>query len=260
VLHVEGLDEQDARVQGAPRSSKEEDKDAGLNVGIYTYPILMAADILLFDADLVPVGKDQVQHVEIARDMAQRLNHTYKQELLKLPAAKVDEQTMIIPGLDGRKMSKSYDNTIPLLAPAKQLRKAVMKIVTDSTPPEAPKDPDKSLIMDLYKLYAKPEQVAELRARYQSGIGWGDAKGALADVLESVVAEPRRRYDELMANRDELDGLLRDGVRAREYASRVLRRVRDGIGISRRALRGTAAPPPRPARSRLVRDRVRRLS
>ena len=201
-------------------SSKDEDKDAGINVGIYTYPILMAADILLFDADLVPVGKDQVQHVEIARDMAQRLNHTYKQELLKLPAAKIDEQTMIIPGLDGRKMSKSYDNTIPLLAPTKQLRKAVMKIVTDSTPPEAPKDPDKSLIMDLYKLYAKPEQVAELRARYQSGIGWGDAKGALADAIESVVAEPRRRYDELMANREELDGLLRDGgVRAREYAT-----------------------------------------
>jgi tryptophanyl-tRNA synthetase len=141
---------------------------------------------------------------------------------------------MIIPGLDGRKMSKSYDNTIPLLAPAKQLRKAVMKIVTDSTPPEAPKDPDKSLIMDLYKLYAKPEQVAELRTRYQSGIGWGDAKGALADVLESVVAEPRRRYDELMANREELDALLREGgTRAREYASGVLRRVREGIGISR---------------------------
>jgi tryptophanyl-tRNA synthetase len=215
-------------------ATTDEDKDAGINVGVYTYPVLMAADILLFDADLVPVGKDQVQHVEIARDMAQRLNHTYKQQLLKLPAAKIDEQTQIIPGLDGRKMSKSYDNTIPLFAPAKQLRKAVMKIVTDSTPPEAPKDPDKSLIFDLYKHFAKPEQISELRARYQSGIGWGDAKGALADAIESVVAEPRRIYDELLADRARTDKLLaQGGEKARAYASGVLKRLRDAIGITR---------------------------
>ena len=215
-------------------ASTDEDKDAGVNMGTYTYPILMAADILLFDADLVPVGKDQVQHVEIARDMAQRLNHTYKQELLKLPAAKTDEQTAIIKGLDGRKMSKSYDNTIPLLAPAKQLRKAVNKIVTDSTPPEAPKDPSTSTIFELYKLFATPAQVEELRARYQSGIGWGDAKGALADAIEATVAEPRKRYDELMADRAQLDKLLaQGGEKARAYAGRVLARVRDAIGMKR---------------------------
>jgi len=215
-------------------ASKEDDKDAGLNIGIYTYPILMAADILLFDSDLVPVGKDQAQHVEIARDMAQRVNHAYKQELLRLPAAKVDEQTATVLGLDGRKMSKSYDNTIPLLAPAKQLRKTVMKIVTDSTPPEAPKDPDKSLIFDLYKLFASPAQVAELRARYQTGIGWGDAKGALADVIEATVAEPRKIYDELVADRARLDGLLARGAeQARAYAAPVLKRVRDAIGMRR---------------------------
>ena len=212
----------------------EEERDAGLNMGAYTYPILMAADILLFDADLVPVGKDQVQHVEIARDMAQRLNHTYKKQLLKLPAAHVGKDVAIIPGLDGRKMSKSYDNTIPLLAPAKPLRKAVMKIVTDSTPPEAPKDPDKSLIMDLYKLFAKPDQVSELRARYQAGIGWGDAKGALADVIEATVAEPRKIYDELMADRARLDKLLAQGAeKARAYAGPVLARVREAIGMRR---------------------------
>jgi len=215
-------------------ASQDEDKDAGINIGVYTYPVLMAADILLFDADFVPVGKDQVQHVEIARDMAQRLNHTYKAQLLKLPAAKIEENTAVVPGLDGRKMSKSYDNTIPLLAPAKQLRKAVMKIVTDSTPPEAPKDPDKSLIFDLYKLFAKPEQVAELRARYETGIGWGDAKGALADALEATVAEPRKIYDDLMADRARLDGLLAQGAeKARAYAGPVLRRVRDAIGLTR---------------------------
>ena len=213
-------------------ASKDDDKDAGINIGIYTYPVLMAADILMFDTDLVPVGKDQVQHVEIARDMAQRINSRYKTQLLRLPAAKIDEQTAVVPGLDNRKMSKSYNNTIPIFAPAKQLRKTVMQIVTDSTPPEAPKDPDKSLVFDLYKLFATPEQIAELRARYASGIGWGDAKGALADVLESTFAEPRRRYEALMADGERLDALLAQGAeKARAYAGPVLRRVRQAIGI-----------------------------
>ena len=215
-------------------ASKDDDKDAGINIGIYTYPVLMAADILLFDTDLVPVGKDQVQHVEIARDMAQRLNHTYRAEVLRLPAAKIDEATAVVPGLDGRKMSKSYDNTIPLFAPAKQLRKTVMKIVTDSTPPEAPKDPSKSVIFDLYKQFATPEQTAELHKRYETGIGWGEAKGALADVLEATFAEPRRRYEELMADRARLEALLQAGAeRARAYAGPVLQRVRDAIGMRR---------------------------
>jgi tryptophanyl-tRNA synthetase len=215
-------------------ASPEEDKDAGINVGVYTYPVLMAADILLFDADFVPVGKDQVQHVEIARDMAQRVNHTFKKPLLTLPAAKIETHVAVVPGLDGRKMSKSYDNTIPLLAPAKQLRKAVMKIVTDSTPPEAPKDPDKSVIFDLYKLFATPPQIEALRARYVSGLGWGDAKGALADAIEATVGEPRKIYDALIADRATLDGLLARGAeKARAYAGPVLARLREAIGMGR---------------------------
>jgi tryptophanyl-tRNA synthetase len=223
-----------AHLDALPEGTPDDEKDAGFSTGVYTYPILMAADILLFDADFVPVGKDQVQHVEIARDMAQRLNHTYKLELLKRPAAKTDDKTAVIKGLDRRKMSKSYDNTIPLLAPAKQLRKAVNKIVTDSTPPEAPKDPDTSLIFEIYKLFATPAQVEELGARYRSGIGWGDAKGALADAIEAVVAEPRKIYDDLMADRARLDKLLaQGGEQARAYAGPVLARVRDAIGIKR---------------------------
>ncbi|MDQ3367838.1 MAG: tryptophan--tRNA ligase [Myxococcota bacterium] len=221
-----------ARVQD--QGTDAETADAGINVGLYTYPILMAADILLFDTDLVPVGKDQVQHVEIARDMAQRVNHTFKAELLRLPQAKVEEQTAVVVGLDGRKMSKSYDNVIPLLAPAKQLRKTVNRIVTDSTPPEAPKDPDTSHIFQLYKLFATPEQVAALDGRYRAGIGWGDAKGALADVLEATLAGPRATYEALMADPASVEALLvRGAERARAYARPVLQRLREAIGIRR---------------------------
>jgi tryptophanyl-tRNA synthetase len=221
-----------ARVQ--EQGTDADTADAGINMGLYGYPVLMAADILLFDTDLVPVGKDQVQHVEIARDMAQRINHVYKAELLRLPQAKVDEQTAVVIGLDGRKMSKSYDNTIPLLAPAKQLRKTVNKIVTDSTPPEAPKDPDTSHIFTLYKLFATPAQVAELRARYASGIGWGEAKAALADVLEATVAGPRAIYDALIADPARLDALLLRGAeRARDLAAPTMARLRKALGIRR---------------------------
>ena len=208
------------------------DPDAGINMGLYEYPVLMAADIVLFDVDLVPVGKDQIQHVEIARDIAQRMNHVYGEGLLKLPEAQVDENTAIVPGLDGRKMSKSYDNTIPLFAPPKQLRKIVNKIVTDSTPPEAPKDPDTSMIFQLYRLFATPEQTAALRDRYQQGIGWGEAKGALADVLEATLAGPRERYQALIADRAGLDAVLARGAeRARAMAKPVLDRVRQAVGI-----------------------------
>ncbi len=218
----------------AEAGTDAEAADAGINVGLYTYPVLMAADILLFDTDLVPVGKDQVQHVEIARDMAQRINHVYKAELLRLPAAKIDEQTAVVTGLDGRKMSKSYDNTIPLFATAKKLRKTVNQIVTDSTPPEAPKNPDTSHIFTLYKLFASAAEIATMRERYASGIGWGDAKGALADKLEELLAGPRAKYDELMANPAQLDALLARGAeRARAYAAPVIARLRAATGIKR---------------------------
>jgi tryptophanyl-tRNA synthetase len=210
-----------------------EDGDAGISMGVYTYPILMAADIIAFDANLVPVGKDQVQHIEIARDIAQRFNHTYG-ETLVLPAAAVDADVAVIPGLDGRKMSKSYDNTIPIFAPSKQLKKAIGRMVTDSSPPEAPKDPATSTVFQLYKLFATADETAALAARYAAGIGWGDAKAELHRVIDTHISPARERYDALMSDRAQVDALLADGAaRARAIAGPVLARARKALGMSR---------------------------
>jgi tryptophanyl-tRNA synthetase len=207
------------------------DPDDGVNMGLYGYPILMAADILAFDIDLVPVGKDQVQHVEIARDIAARINHQFG-EVLRLPAAKIDEDTAIIPGLDGRKMSKSYDNTIPLFAPPAKLKKIVSSIVTDSTPPEAPKDPDTSTVFQLYRAVATPDETRALAERYRAGIGWGDAKRALFERLDAELSAARARYDALMAEPARIDALLVEGARkARPIARTVLDRVRQAVGM-----------------------------
>jgi tryptophanyl-tRNA synthetase len=209
------------------------DVDAGVDMGLYTYPVLMAADILLFDSDVVPVGKDQKQHVEIARDIAQRINHAYGRDLLVLPEPAIREDTATVVGLDGRKMSKSYDNTIPLMMPPKQLKKLCNRIVTDSSPPEAPKDPGTSSVFELYKQFASASEIEAMAARYRAGIGWGEAKGALFEVLEREVAGPRARYEELMADPGELDRILAEGARrARELARPVLERVRAGVGIA----------------------------
>lgn len=211
----------------------EADVDAGINMGIYTYPVLMAADILAFDVDLVPVGKDQVQHVEIARDIAQRINHLYGKDVLRLPKPKLEENAAVVPGTDGKKMSKSYNNTIPLFAPPKQMKKAVSSIVTDSKPPEEPSDPEKSTIFQIYKAVASPEECAALADRYRAGIGWGDAKKALLDRLETELAEPRIKYDALMAAPSKIDALLAQGAaKARVTARNTLDRVRTAIGIS----------------------------
>ena len=214
--------------------AKAEDPDAGVNMGLYTYPVLMAADILMFDSDLVPVGKDQVQHVEIARDLAQRINSNYKQPVLKLPKAIVGENTAVVPGVDGRKMSKSYDNTLPLFLTSKKLKKTIGRIVTDSTPPEAPKDPATSTVFQIYKAIATPDEVAALEDRYRAGISWGAAKMELYRVMEGIVAEPRERYNALMAEPDQIEELLVEGARkARAQARPVLDRVRDAVGITR---------------------------
>jgi tryptophanyl-tRNA synthetase len=211
-----------------------DDVDAGINMGIYGYPILMAADILAFDIDLVPVGKDQVQHVEIARDIAQRINSAYGKELLRLPAAKLEAEAAVLPGLDGRKMSKSYGNVIPLFASAKQLEKLIMKIATDSTPPEAPKDPDTSTIFQIYRAVATPDETRAFAERYKSGIGWGDAKKALAQRVEAEVGPARARFDALMADKAKIDALLAEGAaKARVRARQTLDRVRQAIGIAR---------------------------
>jgi tryptophanyl-tRNA synthetase len=207
------------------------DPDAGINMGIYGYPILMAADILLFDADTVPVGKDQGQHLEIARDIAQHFNHTFG-DTLTLPNVLTEEAVAAIPGLDGRKMSKSYDNTIPIFVPAPQLKKLVMRFVTDSSAPTDPKDPDTSTLFAIYKLVASAEKVEAMRARYRAGVGWGDVKKELFEALDETLREPREKYNALLADRAQIDALLEKGAaEARKIAVPVLQRVRKAIGI-----------------------------
>ncbi|WNS45973.1 tryptophan--tRNA ligase [Paenibacillus sp. MMS20-IR301] len=206
------------------------DADSGVNMGLFTYPVLMAADILLFQSGKVPVGKDQIQHVEIARDIAEAFNRNYG-DTFRLPDYIAPEHTAVIPGLDGRKMSKSYNNTIPLFEPADNLKKLISRIKTDSTPPHEPKDPDTSNIFLLYQEFATPGQVQDFRSRYLSGISWGEAKQELFQVVNSALEEPRKRYNDLMASREQIDAILDAGARkARAMAAPVLEQVRYRIG------------------------------
>ncbi len=212
---------------------KGKPEDHNINMGLYTYPVLMAADILLFDTNYVPVGKDQVQHIEMAVDIAQAVNRNYKEELLTLPEAVVSENTKVVVGMDGRKMSKSYDNTIPLFLPEKKLKKLCNKIVTNSQTVEEPKDPDTCNVFTLYKLFASEEQQNALAARYRAGgMGWGEAKGELFNVLNATIAPMRERYDELMEDTSYIDKVLADGAsRARELASAKIVRLREAMGF-----------------------------
>jgi tryptophanyl-tRNA synthetase len=212
------------------------DLDAGVNMGLYNYPVLMAVDILIADADVVPVGNDQAQHVEIAADIAGAFNHVYgdrfrfKIPQLVTPSA---DAGRTLPGLDGRKMSKSYDNTIPLFVPEKQLRKVVRRIATDSTPVEASKDPDGAAVFQLFEQFAPADAVAETRKRLEAGgMGWGELKDQLFEVLNEQLTPLRERYEQLMAPDSELDDLLAAGGRqARERAKPILDGVRKAIGI-----------------------------
>ncbi|MGH9527483.1 MAG: tryptophan--tRNA ligase, partial [Terriglobales bacterium] len=182
-----------------------------ISAGTYTYPVLMAADILAFDADWVPVGKDQKQHVEMCRDIALRFNHVYG-DVLVPPAPLIREEVQTIPGLDGRKMSKSYGNTVPLFAPQAALRKRILQIQTDSSPVEAPKDADAAPVFQLYRHFASPEQAEALRAQLAAGgTGWAVAKNALWEAVERTLAEPRRIYTEWMADRERLHRVLAEG-------------------------------------------------
>ena len=207
-----------------------QDADAGVNMGLYTYPILMAADILLYNTDKVPVGADQKQHVEFARDIAGYFNHLYG-ETFKLPEPVIGETTGIIPGLDGRKMSKSYDNVIPLFAPAPELKKKIMRIITDSKTPDEPKDPDTSTIFQLYQNFASDAEIAQLRDKFTAGgMGYGTAKTILFEKIDSVLSSARMEYERLMAHPAELDAILADGAaRARVVASDVLARVKHAM-------------------------------
>lgn len=211
------------------------DRLANVNAGLFTYPVLMAADILLYDTDFVPVGKDQVQHLEITRDIAGAFNRQYGDTLV-LPEALVREDVKVVPGTNGEKMSKSYGNTIDLFAPDKELLKVVRSIVTDSKGLDDPKDPDTDTVFKLFSLVAAPTDVETMRQKYRSGgYGYGHAKQALYDVLVSRFAEERRLFNELMADLPELDRRLAIGAeRAQAYGSGVLNRVRKSVGYRTR--------------------------
>ncbi|MGJ3240911.1 MAG: tryptophan--tRNA ligase [Anaerolineae bacterium] len=208
------------------------EQDDGVSAGLFNYPVLMAADIILFNTDVVPVGQDQRQHLEIARDIANAFNYVYGDTLVP-PEAAILENVATVPGLDGRKMSKSYGNTIELFAPSKKLRKQIMRIVTDSKTPEEPKNPDENNIFNIYKHFATSEMIEENRKKYtEGGFGYGDLKQELFELLDGHFAEPRERYNALMANKKEIDAILEKGATsARRIASRTLGKVRRKIGI-----------------------------
>ena len=210
-----------------------EDDDAAVTAGLFMYPVLMAADILIFNADRVPVGRDQIQHIEMARDFAQRFNHVYGRDWFNLPEAAIDDNVATLPGLDGRKMSKSYDNTIPLFVPQAQLKKLVFSILTDSKMPGEAKSTEGSALFQLYQAFATPDETAGFSAAFADGIGWGDAKQQLFDVVEREIAPMRERYEDLIARPGVIEDILRDGgQRLRErYAVPLLRELRDAVGL-----------------------------
>lgn len=207
------------------------DRLEDVNAGLFTYPMLMAADILLYDADIVPVGKDQLQHLEMTRDVASRF-HNQMGETFVMPEGKVNEGTMYVPGTDGEKMSKSRNNLINLFQPDKKLRKQIMGIVTDSTPMEEPKDPSKDNVFALYKLLATPEQIEEMNANYLAGnYGYGHAKQALYELIVEKFKEPREKFDYYMNHLHEVDEALAIGAqKAQKVANGVLERVREKLG------------------------------
>ena len=219
-----------------------EDADAGVTAGLYMYPVLMAADILAFDAQQVPVGRDQIQHIEMARDIGQRFNHIYGREFFVLPEVAIEEQVATLPGLDGRKMSKSYDNTIPLFAGgSKQLREAIMRMVTDSRLPGEAKDPDSSSLFTIFRAFASEAESQAYRRALEEGIGWGEAKQVLYERLEADIAPMRERYEDLIARPAEIEEILRAGARkARAIATPKLAQLRDAVGL--RAMSSVGMP------------------
>ncbi len=235
-----------------------EDADAGITAGLYMYPVLMAADILAFDAHQVPVGRDQIQHIEMARDLGQRFNHLHGREFFVLPEALIEEQVATLPGLDGRKMSKSYDNTIPLFAGGKkQLREAIMRIVTDSRAPGEPKDPDDCALFTIFRAFASEAETAAFRRALLEGLGWGEAKQVLYERIEADLAPLRERYDALMADPAAIEVILQEGARkARAIASPKLAGLREVLGLRAMRTAVAAANPVRAAKT----ERVARLA
>jgi len=211
----------------------KKDIDDGVNIGLFTYPILMAADILQFDSDVVPVGKDQAQHLEMTVDIAQSINRNYNKDLLTIPKALIRKSVATVPGLDGRKMSKSYNNYIPMFIGSKKLRKMIMKIVTNSQTIEEPKDPDNCNVFTLYKLFADENEISDLRDRYLAGgMGWGNAKQSLYEVIDRTLEPIRTKYNEIITDKVYIDKVLDEGsMKAQEIVSKKIDWIRNEIGL-----------------------------
>jgi tryptophanyl-tRNA synthetase len=238
-------------------AATSEDADAGITAGLYMYPVLMAADILAFNAHKVPVGRDQVQHIEMARDLAQRFNHLHGGDFFVLPEALIEEQVATLPGLDGRKMSKSYDNTIPLFAGGKKrLREAIMRIVTDSRLPGEAKDPDESALFTIFRAFAAESEAAAFRQALLDGLGWGEAKQVLYERVEADVAPMRERYEAFMADPAAIDAILRQGAeKARAIATPKLAALRDVLGLRSTSMAGGSTEASTKASARQGRPR-----
>ena len=220
-----------------------QEADDGVSAGLFMYPVLMAADILMFKSHKVPVGRDQIQHLEMARDMAASFNHLYGSDLLVLPEAQVDENVALLPGLDGRKMSKSYDNTIPLFCPREELRKKIAAIVTDSRAPGEAKDTEGSALFQIYRAFASAEETAAFVSAFAQGISWGDAKQTLFERIEQEVAPMRERYAELTANPAKVERILQQGAeKARAEATPYMRELRSAVGLRSLATVGSSTP------------------
>ena len=211
--------------------ASNDDADFGISMGLFSYPVLMAADILMFNGQQIPVGRDQIQHVEMARDIAQRFNHHYGPHFA-LPEAVIDDNVAVLQGLDGRKMSKSYNNTIPLFETEKKLKKSINKIKTNLLEPGQPKDADCSTVFQIWQAFASAEQTAEMRQQFIDGIAWGEAKKCLFELINRELAEPRERYAELIADPASMEAILLTGAeKARSVTAPKLAEVRSAIGI-----------------------------
>jgi len=215
----------------AATEANSNDEDKGITMGLFSYPVLMAADILMFNATHVPVGADQIQHLEMTRDIAARFNHIYK-KTFELPEAIIQSKKDTVPGIDGQKMSKSYGNIIPLLSSEKQLKKSIAKIVTNSLEPGDPKDPSTCTVFKLYKYFASDELIKEFKNDYKEGIGWGDAKNKLFNIINNEMLPLREKYISLENDKNLLNDLLQDGSKkVRPIAQEMLTSIRDSIGI-----------------------------
>lgn len=232
-MTAKGLVNRAHAYKGAVQLNEEngDDADFGVTMGLFSYPILMAADILMFNAHKIPVGRDQIQHIEMARDIAQRFNHHYGKHFV-LPEAQVDDDVAVLQGLDGRKMSKSYGNTIPLFLSEKKLRKHINKIKTNLLEPGQPKNPDESTVFQIWQAFASAEQSSDMRTAFADGIAWGEAKQQLFELINGHLAEPRERYIELIENPVEVEVVLRAGAeKARVYSAELISIVRKAVGL-----------------------------